>query len=36
MTKKLQDKIFKIDTNGTLRSLFLSDTNEDLIRKFQV
>lgn len=25
--KKLQEKIFHIDTNGIIRSLFLSDTN---------
>jgi len=34
--KKLQEKIFHIDTNGTLRKLFLSDTNEDLIKKFEI
>lgn len=32
--KKLQEKVFNIDTNGTLRQLFLSNTNEDLIKKF--
>lgn len=32
--KRLGEKVFKIDTNGTLRQLFLSDTNEELIRKF--
>lgn len=32
--KKLNDKVFKIDSNGTLRQLFLSETNEELIRKF--
>lgn len=34
--KKLGEKVFKIDTNGTLRQLFLSDTNEELISKFEV
>ena len=35
MRKKLQEKVFNIDTNGTLRKLFLSNTNEDLIKKFE-
>ena len=34
--KKLYDKVFKIDTNGTLRKLFLSETSEELIKKFEV
>lgn len=34
ITKKLQEKIFHIDTNGALRKLYLSDVNEDLIKKF--
>lgn len=33
--KKLQEKVFNIDTNGTLRKLFLAGTNEDLIKKFE-
>lgn len=32
--KKLYEQVFKIDTHGTLRQLFLSETNENLIRKF--
>lgn len=32
----MQEKIFHIDTNGTLRRLFLSETNEELIKKFEV
>lgn len=34
--KKLQEKNFNIDTSGTLRRLFLSGTNEDLIKKFEI
>lgn len=33
--KKLQEKIFHIDTNGVLRKLFTSDVNRDLIKKFE-
>ena len=33
---KLYSRVFKIDTNGTLRKLFLSETNEELIKKFEV
>jgi len=32
--RKLFDKVFNIDTYGTLRRLFLSETNEHLIRNF--
>jgi len=34
--KRLHEKIFNVDTNGTLRKMFLSETNEDLIKKFEV
>lgn len=34
--KKLQEKMFTIDTVGTLRTLFLSGTNEELIKKFEI
>lgn len=32
---RLIDKVFNIDSNGTLRKLFLSETNEYLIQKFE-
>lgn len=32
--KKLQEKVFNIDSNGALRMLFLAGTDEDLIQKF--
>jgi hypothetical protein len=32
--KKLQEKIFHIDTSGALRKLFASGINHDLIKKF--
>jgi hypothetical protein len=32
--KKLQEKIFHIDTSGVLRKLFTSGVNRDLIKKF--
>jgi hypothetical protein len=33
--KRLQEKIFHIDTSGVLRKLFTSNINPDLIRKFE-
>lgn len=33
--KKLQEKIFHIDTSGVLRKLFASGVNRDLIKKFE-
>ena len=35
-SRKLMDKVFKVETFGTLREVFLSETNEDLVRKYEV
>jgi hypothetical protein len=36
LKKKLQEKIFHVDTSGVLRKLFISGINEDLIKKFEI
>ncbi len=35
MKKKLNEKIFNLDASGTLRRMFLADTNEYLIKIFE-
>lgn len=33
--KKLQEKVFRVDTSGVLRKLFISGINEELVSKFE-